>query len=81
MRGAPGRPSLRCEPAEACAVIPLENLADPVVLFVMAWVRQVSPASLRAFAKAGFRKDREFDDVSHGLHVLLVRHRRGGQAA
>jgi hypothetical protein len=32
-------------------------------------------------AKAGFRKDREFDDVPNGLHVLMVRLRQEGRAA
>jgi RimJ/RimL family protein N-acetyltransferase len=56
-------------------------LSDPTVPFVMACARLDNLASQRAFAKAGFRKDREFDDVPNGLHVLLVRHRQHGQAA
>ena len=32
-------------------------------------------ASQRAFAKAGFRSDRPFDDVPNGLHLLMVRER------
>lgn len=47
-------------------------LCDPDVPFVMACVGLDNPASQRAFAKAGFRKDRVFDDVPHG------RHRTGG---
>ena len=56
-------------------------LSDPTVPFVMACARLDNLASQRAFAKAGFRKDREFDDVPNGLHVLMVRHRQEGQVA
>lgn len=51
-------------------------LSDPAVPFVMACARLDNLASQRAFAKAAFRKDREFDDVPNGPHVLMVRHRR-----
>lgn len=47
-------------------------LTDPDVPFVMACARVDNLASQRAFAKAGFRTLREFDDVPNGLHVLLV---------
>ncbi len=50
-------------------------LSDPTVPFVMACARLDNLASQRAFAKAGFRKDREFDDVPNGRYVLMVRHR------
>lgn len=50
-------------------------LSDPAVPFVMACARLDNVASQRAFARAGFRKDREFDDVPHGPHVLMLRHR------
>ena len=56
-------------------------LSDPTVPFVMACARLDNLASQGAFAKAGFRKDREFDDVPNGLHVLMVRHRQEGQVA
>lgn len=56
-------------------------LSDPAVPFVMACARHDNLASQRAFAKAGFRKDRQFDDVPNGLHVLLVRHRQDRQIA
>lgn len=36
-------------------------------------------ASQRAFAKAGFRTAREFDDVPNGRYVLMVRHCAEGQ--
>jgi RimJ/RimL family protein N-acetyltransferase len=67
-------------PAAICLVAEAA-LADPAVPLVMACARVDNLASQRAFAKAGFRKEREFDDVPHGLHVLMVRHRRPGQAA
>lgn len=54
-------------------------LSEPAVPFVMACARLDNLASQRAFAKAGFRKDRTFDDVPHGRHVLLVRHRQEGR--
>ena len=56
-------------------------LSDPTVLFVMACARLDNLASPGAFAKAGFRKDREFDDIPNGLYVLMVRHRQEGQVA
>ena len=56
-------------------------LSDPAVPFVMACAELDNLASQRAFAKAGFRKDREFDDVPNGLYVLMVRHRDEGQVA
>jgi RimJ/RimL family protein N-acetyltransferase len=51
-------------------------LSDPTVPFVMACARLENLASQRAFGKAGFRKDREFDDVPNGRYVLMVHHRR-----
>ncbi len=56
-------------------------LSDAMVPFVMACARLDNLASQRAFAKAGFRKDREFDDVPDGRYVLMVRHREEGQVA
>jgi RimJ/RimL family protein N-acetyltransferase len=56
-------------------------LSDAGVPFVMACVRLDNLASQRAFAKAGFRRDREFDDVPNGPHVLMVRHRQKGRVA
>ena len=50
-------------------------LADPAVPFVMGCAALHNLASQRAFEKAGFRRDRVFDDVPHGPHVLMVRHR------
>ncbi len=54
-------------------------LSDPTVPFVMACAQLGNLASQRAFAKAGFRKDREFDDVPNGRYVLMVRHRQKRQ--
>ncbi len=51
-------------------------LSNPTVPFVMACARLDNLASRRAFAKAGFRDDREFDDVPNGIHVLMVCRRR-----
>lgn len=50
-------------------------LSDASVPFVMACARFDNLASQRAFTKAGFRKDREFDDVPDGRYVLMVLHR------
>jgi RimJ/RimL family protein N-acetyltransferase len=54
-------------------------LSDPTVPFLMACARLDNLASQRAFAKAGFRKDREFDDVPEGRYALMVRHRPEAQ--
>jgi RimJ/RimL family protein N-acetyltransferase len=56
-------------------------LSDPTVPFVMACAHLDNLASQRAFARAGFRQDREFDDVPDGRYVLRVRHRQAVQAA
>jgi len=42
---------------------------------VIGCARSDNLASQRAFAKEGFRSDREFDDVPNGPHVLMVRDR------
>jgi RimJ/RimL family protein N-acetyltransferase len=54
-------------------------LSDPAVPFVMACARLDNLASQRAFAKAGFGVDREFDDLPNGRYVLMVRHRAEDQ--
>ncbi|NTW59312.1 MAG: acetyltransferase [Nitrospirae bacterium] len=64
--------------SEAIRLVAEVALSDPAVPFVIACARLDNLASQRAFAKAGFRKDREFDDVPNGLHVLMVRHRQQG---
>ena len=48
---------------------------DSAVPFVMACARVDNGASRRAFAKAGFCTDREFDDGPDGRYVLMVRDR------
>lgn len=50
-------------------------LADLSVPSVIAAASVENEASQRAFIKAGFRIDREFDDVPGGRYVLLVRRR------
>ncbi|MFV8836751.1 GNAT family N-acetyltransferase [Aquisalimonas sp. APHAB1-3] len=50
-------------------------LFDRRVPFVMACARSDNLASQHAFAKAGFRTVREFDDVPNGRYVLMVRER------
>jgi RimJ/RimL family protein N-acetyltransferase len=56
-------------------------LSDPAVPFVIAAVLVDNLASQRAFAKAGFRNDREFDDVPSGRCVLMLRPRQDGSVA
>jgi RimJ/RimL family protein N-acetyltransferase len=53
--------------------------SEPTVPFVIAATLIDNQASQRAFAKAGFRSDREFDDVPSGRCVLMVRDRQGGE--
>lgn len=50
-------------------------LSDPAVPFVMGCVQVDNLVSQGAFRRAGFRKDREFDDVPNGLYALMVRDR------
>lgn len=56
-------------------------LSDPSVPFVIAATLTDNRASQRAFAKAGFRGEREFDDFPSGRCVLMVRHRQEAQVA
>ena len=51
-------------------------LCDPGVPFAMACIRVGNVASLRACVKAGFHRDREFDDVPNGRYMLMVCHRQ-----
>ena len=62
--------------SEAISLVAEVALSDPTVPFVIACARLDNLASQRAFARAGFHKDREFDDVPNGLHVLMVGHRQ-----
>lgn len=55
-------------------------LSDPGVPFLIAATRADNLASQRAFAKAGFHIDREFDDVPGGRSLLMVRRREEAQA-
>jgi aminoglycoside 6'-N-acetyltransferase len=55
-------------------------LADASVPFVIASAEVDNQASQRAFAKAGFEIDREFDDVPGGRYVLMVKHRQNEPA-
>lgn len=61
---------------QAIRLVAEAALADPAVPFVIAAMMAENTASRRAFAKAGFRMDREFDDVPSGRCVLMVRHRQ-----
>jgi RimJ/RimL family protein N-acetyltransferase len=74
-RDAQGRGLGSCAIRRAAEAV----LSDPTVPFVMACVQMDNLASRRAFEKAGFRKDREFDDVPNGLYALMVRRREGGR--
>ena len=65
--------------AAAIRLVTEAALADPAVPFVMACARLDNVASRRAFARAGFREDREFDDVPHGRYVLMVCHRQAAR--
>jgi len=65
----------------AIRLIAQAALSDPTVPFVMACARLDNLASRRAFINAGFREDREFDDVPYGRHVLMVRHHQEAQIA
>ena len=67
--------------AVAIGAVAEAALSDPTVPFVMACARLDNLASQRAFARAGFRMDREFDDVPDGRHLLMVRRRYPGQPA
>jgi len=62
----------------AIRIVAESALEDSTVPFVMAATLVENRASHRAFAKAGFRDDREFDDVPSGRCVLMVRRREDG---
>jgi len=62
--------------AAAIALVAERALADPAVPLVIAAVMAGNQASLRAFAKAGFQPEREFDEPPGGRHVLMARWRR-----
>lgn len=59
----------------AITLVVNEALADPSVPFVMAGISVDNRASRRAFEKADFQMEREFDDTPGGRSVLMVRRR------
>jgi RimJ/RimL family protein N-acetyltransferase len=61
--------------SEAIRMVAEQSLLDAAVPFVIAATRTDNVASRRAFEKAGFRTDREFDDPGYGRCVLMIRHR------
>ena len=60
---------------EALRQVAASALADPEVPFLIAAAMAGNDASLRAFAKASFRVDREFEDPVSGPCLLLRRDR------
>ncbi|MBA2780823.1 GNAT family N-acetyltransferase [Billgrantia kenyensis] len=62
--------------SSAIRMVAEQALADVSVPFLIGCAAPDNLASQRAFAKAGFQRDREFDDVPNGIHVLMVRHRQ-----
>ena len=65
----------------AIRLVATAALTDPTVPFVIGCAGIDNLASQRAFVRAGFRWDREFDDVPNGLHVLMVCHRQDEPSA
>ncbi len=61
--------------SEALRQVAAAALADPTVPYLIAATAVGNDAALRAFAKAGFRVDREFDDPECGPCLLLRRNR------
>jgi len=64
----------------AIGLVAESALADPSVPFVIAASSIDNHVSQRAFIKAGFEIDREFDDVPNGRFVLMVKRREGESA-
>jgi aminoglycoside 6'-N-acetyltransferase len=60
----------------AIKLVAEQALASPAVPFVIAATSVENTVSQRAFAKAGFRVDREFDDPLCGRSVLMVLRRQ-----
>ena len=65
--------------AAAMRLLAEAALSEPTTPFAIACVRLNNLASQRAFVRAGFHKDREFDDVPNRRHALLVCHRQEAQ--
>ena len=61
--------------SQAIALVTVQALSDPNVPFLIGCAAVDNTASQKAFTKAGFTADREFDDIPHGRHVLMVRRR------
>ncbi|WKZ31878.1 MAG: GNAT family N-acetyltransferase [Thermodesulfobacteriota bacterium] len=59
----------------AIRLVAEKALSDPDVPFVIGETSIWNTASIRAFEKAGFRREREFDDPESGRCVLMVRGR------
>lgn len=58
------------------AILAQTILSDPAIPFLMACARWDNLASQKAFTKAGFYKDREFNDPPHGeRYALMIRQR------
>lgn len=62
--------------SEAIRLVAECALADPSVPFVIAASSVENHASQRAFMRAGFRIEREFEDVPNGRFVLMVKLRQ-----
>ena len=65
----------------AIRMVAEQSLVDAAVPFVIAATRTDNVASRRAFEKAGFQTDREFDDPGYGRCVLMIRRRSASQSA
>lgn len=61
--------------SQAIALVAAKALSDPAVPFVIGCAAVYNTASQKAFRKAGFTADREFDDIPHGRHILMIRRR------
>lgn len=59
----------------AIRLVAEQSLLDETVPFLVAACMKENIASVRAFAKAGFVADREFDDSEWGCCILMVFHR------
>ena len=61
--------------SRAIALVAAKALSDPAVPFAIGCAAVHNTASQKAFTKAGFTADREFDDNPHARHVLMIRRR------
>ena len=60
---------------QAVTLVAAQALSDPDVPFLIACAAADNKTSQKAFAKAGFAANREFDDIPHGRHLLMIRRR------